>query len=51
MPGILSQLNPKHMDFLKEFADQAKNAHKEEIPDLEATNFEDIAGLIGLTDR
>jgi nascent polypeptide-associated complex subunit beta len=43
MPGILSQLSPKHMDFLKEFADQAKDAHKEEIPDLEAANFEDIA--------
>ena len=44
MPGILSQLGPKHMDFLKEFADKAKEEKKEEeIPDLEAANFEDVA--------
>lgn len=42
MPGILSQLGPKHMEFLKEFADQATGP-KEEIPDLEAANFEDVA--------
>jgi len=43
MPGILSQLGPKHMDFLKEFADQAKDEPKEEIPTLESANFEDVA--------
>jgi len=43
MPGILSQLGPKHMDFLKEFADKSKDELKEEIPDLEAANFEDVA--------
>jgi nascent polypeptide-associated complex subunit beta len=42
MPGILSQLGPKHMELLKEFAEQMKEA-KEEIPDLEAANFEDVA--------
>lgn len=42
MPGILSQLGPKHMEFLKEFADLAGEA-KDEIPNLEAANFEDVA--------
>ena len=45
MPGIINQLGPQNLEFLKEFVQQTKQETKEdEIPDLvEGENFEDIA--------
>jgi len=45
MPGIIPQLGPKSMDFLKEFLTAVKpQASEEEVPELVGTqNFEDIA--------
>lgn len=45
MPGIIPQLGPKSMDFLKEFLTGVKpQAGEEEVPELVGTqNFEDIA--------
>lgn len=45
MPGIISQLGPKNIDFLKEFIPSAaKPSAEEEVPDLVGEqNFEDIA--------
>lgn len=44
MPGILSQLGPKNMDFIKEILQGAKQESAEEVPDLVGEqNFEDIA--------
>ncbi|CAG9329903.1 unnamed protein product [Blepharisma stoltei] len=44
MPGIITQLGPKNMDFLKEFVQAAKKDDKEEVPELVGDkNFEDIA--------
>jgi nascent polypeptide-associated complex subunit beta len=45
MPGIINQLGPQNLEFLKEFVQQTKQETKEdEIPDLvEGENFEEIA--------
>jgi nascent polypeptide-associated complex subunit beta len=45
MPGIIPQLNPKNIDFLRDFVTSVKNAPvDDEVPDLVGTqNFEDIA--------
>jgi nascent polypeptide-associated complex subunit beta len=45
MPGIIPQLGPKNVEFLKDFVTNAKPAAGEdEVPDLVGTqNFEDIA--------
>jgi hypothetical protein len=46
MPGIIPQLGPKSMDFLKEFLNTAKNDNNgdDDVPDLVGNqNFEDIA--------
>ena len=45
MPGIIPQLGPKNVEFLKDFVLNSKSAPAEdEVPDLVGTqNFEDIA--------
>ena len=45
MPGIIPQLGPKNVEFLKDFITNAKpNPAEDEVPDLVGTqNFEDIA--------
>jgi len=44
MPGILPQLGPKDMQFLKDFLQTAQTAQDEEVPELVGEqNFEDIA--------
>ena len=44
MPGIIPQLGPKAMDFLKEFMTASKPTADDEVPDLVGSqNFEDIA--------
>lgn len=45
MPGIIPQLGPKNVEFLKDFVTNSKAAPAEdEVPDLVGTqNFEDIA--------
>ena len=45
MPGIINQLGPQNLEFLKEFVQQTTQETKEdEIPDLvEGENFEEIA--------
>jgi nascent polypeptide-associated complex subunit beta len=45
MPGIIAQLGPKNVEFLKDFVTNSKSVPADdEVPDLVGTqNFEDIA--------
>jgi nascent polypeptide-associated complex subunit beta len=44
MPGIIPQLGAQNMDFLRQFAEMAKQAEEkdEDIPDL-VENFDEVA--------
>jgi hypothetical protein len=44
LPGILKQLGPKQLGFIKDYAETLKNAEKpkEEVPDL-VEDFEEVS--------